>query len=71
LVLTAVGLIVGLGTGLAVAKVAARFLYGVSPVDTVSIVVTVGLLGSASLLASAIPARRAARVDPMMALRAE
>ena len=71
LVLTVVGLMVGLLLGLGVAKVAASMLYGVSPVDPVSIVATVALLGAASLLASYIPARRAARVDPMVALRYE
>ena len=71
LVLTMVGLMVGLLLGLGVAKVSASLLYGVSPVDPVSIVVTVALLGAASLLASYIPARRAARVDPMVALRYE
>jgi len=71
LVLTMVGLLVGLGLGLGVAKVSASLLYGVSPVDPVSIGVTVALLGGASLLAGAIPARRAARVEPMEALRYE
>ena len=71
LVLTMVGLMVGLLLGLGVAKVAARFLYGISPVDPASIVVTVALLGAASLVASYLPARRAARVDPMVALRYE
>ena len=71
LVLTMVGLTVGLLLGLGVAKVAARFLYGVSPIDPVGIAVTVALLGAASLLAGYIPARRAARVDPMAALRYE
>ena len=71
LVLTMVGLMVGLLLGLGVAQVAASLLYGVSPVDPVSIVVTVALLGAASLLASYIPARRAAKVDPMVALRCE
>jgi ABC-type antimicrobial peptide transport system permease subunit len=71
LVLTMVGLVVGLGLGLGVAKVAASMLYGVSPVDPVSIVATVTLIGTASLLASYIPARRAAKIDPMEALRYE
>jgi len=69
--LTVVGLMIGLGLGLAVARVAAWFLYGISPIDPVSIVVTVVLLGAASLLASYIPARRATKVDPMEALRYE
>jgi ABC-type antimicrobial peptide transport system permease subunit len=71
LVLTVVGLMVGLLLGLGVAKVSASLLYGVSPVDPVSIVVTVALLGAASLVASYIPARKAAKVDPMTALRCE
>jgi putative ABC transport system permease protein len=71
LVPTMVGLIVGLLLGLGGAKVWASMLYGVSPVDLVSIVVTVALLGAASLLATCIPARRAAKVDPMVALRSE
>jgi predicted permease len=71
LLLTTVGLTIGLALGLAVAKVAARFLYGISPADPVSIVVTVALLGAASLLAGYLPARRAAKIDPMVALRQE
>jgi putative ABC transport system permease protein len=71
LVLTAVGLVVGLAGGLAVAKVAARLLYGIGPIDPISVAATVALLGAASLLAGYLPARRASRIDPMVALRCE
>nr|NIP84668.1 FtsX-like permease family protein [Planctomycetales bacterium] len=71
LVLAAVALLAGLLLGLAVARVGASQLYGVSPADPVSIAVTVALLGAASLLAGYFPARRAAKVDPMVALRYE
>jgi predicted lysophospholipase L1 biosynthesis ABC-type transport system permease subunit len=69
--LTLVGLFAGLLLGLAAARLVGSLLYGVRPVDVVSIIVTVVLLGAASLLASYIPARRAAKVDPMVALRYE
>jgi predicted permease len=69
--LTLAGLFVGLLLGLVAARLIGSLLYGVRPVDPASIIVTVALLGAASLLASYIPARRAARVDPMVALRYE
>ena len=50
-----VGLTVGLALGLTVAKVASHILYGISPIDPVSIVVTVTLLGTASLSAGYLP----------------
>jgi ABC-type antimicrobial peptide transport system permease subunit len=71
LVLTVVALLVGLLLGLAVARVGASLLYGVTPADPASIAVTIVLLGAASLLAGYFPARRAAKVDPMVALRCE
>ena len=71
LVLMMVGLIVGLTAGLMAVKVLASIFYGVSPIDPISIIVTVILIGAVSLLASYIPARRAARVDTMEALRYE
>lgn len=71
LVLTVAGLVLGLAIGLGVARLIASLLYGVEPVDLLSIATTVFLLAAASLLASYLPARRAARIDPMVALRYE
>jgi ABC-type antimicrobial peptide transport system permease subunit len=71
LVLMMVGLIAGLIAGLLAAKALASLFYGVRPMDPLSIVVTVILIGAVSLLAGYVPARRAAKVDPMEALRLE
>lgn len=70
-ILTAVGLIVGLLLGLGATRVVASVLYGVNTIDPPGIVVTIALLGIVSLLASYFPARRAAKIDPMEALRYE
>ena len=71
IVLTVTGLIVGLFLALATGRLIGSLLYGVDPVDALSIAVAVILLGLASMLASYIPARRAAKIDPMEALRYE
>jgi len=70
-VMTLAGLVVGLLLGLGAARLIASLLYGIGPVDPISIAVAVALLGAASLLASYFPARRAAKIDPMEALRYE
>jgi ABC-type antimicrobial peptide transport system permease subunit len=49
----------------------ASLLFGILPTDPVAFASAVPLLGAAALAAAWIPARRAARVDPMVALRAE
>jgi predicted permease len=71
MVLTVAGLVVGLALGLGIARLIHSLFYGVSPADPVSIIATIVLLGTASLLAGYFPARRAAKVDPMEALRYE
>jgi predicted permease len=71
LIPTLVGLTGGLFMGLAVARLISSKLYGINAVDPMSIIVTIVTLGIASLLAGYFPARRAARIDPMEALRYE
>jgi predicted lysophospholipase L1 biosynthesis ABC-type transport system permease subunit len=65
------GLAVGTGLALAAGKLVGRFLYGVSPHDSWTLAVAPALLLAVGLLAAYLPARRAANVDPMEALRAE
>jgi putative ABC transport system permease protein len=69
--LTTIGLIVGLGAARASTRLLSGLLYGVSPADPASFVVIALLVGAIALLASYLPARRAVRIDPIAALRAE
>ena len=70
-VLALIGLPIGLGLAVGLTRLMAGLLYGVSALDPVTfVVVPLGLL-LVTLLASYVPARRAARIDPMAALRAE
>jgi putative ABC transport system permease protein len=65
------GLAVGTALALAAARVAGALLFGLQPNDPLTIAIAAALLGSAATAASYLPARRAARVDPMVALRYE
>jgi putative ABC transport system permease protein len=69
--LTAAGLVIGIAGALAAGKLLAGFLYGVKAADPVTFAVVAAVLAGVALLASYIPARRAARVDPLTALRHE
>jgi putative ABC transport system permease protein len=71
LALTAVGIAIGLGAAFALTRVMSSLLFGVNATDSFTFVTTPLLLGIIALLASYIPARRAAKVDPMIALRYE
>jgi putative ABC transport system permease protein len=68
---TLVGLGCGLIVGLGLAHLLRSMIAKVSPVDPISIGVTILVLALTSVLAGWIPARRAAKVDPMVALRCE
>ena len=65
------GVAVGLAGALALTRLVAGLLFGVAPRDPFSIVVAAAAMLSVALLAAAIPARRASRVEPMTALRYE
>jgi ABC-type antimicrobial peptide transport system permease subunit len=65
------GLGIGLLGALAVSRVLSTLLYGVSPSDPATLASVALTLGGVALLASWLPARRAARVDPMVVLREE
>jgi putative ABC transport system permease protein len=71
LVLTATGVAIGLAAGAAGAQVLRSLLFGVSALDPVAFGGAALLFGAVALAASYLPARRATRVDPMVALRAE
>jgi putative ABC transport system permease protein len=70
-VLAAVGLIIGIAASLVASRVLASLLYGVTPSDPLTYAAVGLLLATVALLASYVPARRAARVDPVIALRSE
>jgi ABC-type antimicrobial peptide transport system permease subunit len=69
--LGAIGLILGLPLALFTARSASALLFNLSPWDTGSFCAAVALLTIVLFAAGAVPARRAARVDPMVALRYE
>ena len=69
--LTAVGLAIGFVLSVAVGTLMARFLYGITPTDPLTYIGVFTVLATSSLVACYLPARRAARVDPLTALRAE
>ncbi len=69
LVLAGIGLIVGLAASAVLTRFISSQIYGVRASDPVTYITVTGLLVVISLLASAAPAWRAARVDPMKTLR--
>jgi putative ABC transport system permease protein len=71
LILTCVGIVIGLLMSALLSRLVESFLYGISPIDAVTFITIPIGLALVALLASYVPARRATRVDPMIALRIE
>ena len=69
--LTLVGIVIGAAGGVFAARALGRLLYGIGPTDPVTFVAVAVLLVAVALLASYVPAARATRVDPVVALRTE
>ena len=68
---TLLGIAVGLGGALALRRIVASMLFGVGPGDPATLLLVALMLALVALAAGFVPARRAARVDPSIALRAE
>lgn len=66
-----IGLLLGLGAALALGRTLDALLFGVGAADPVTFAVVAGVLLAVGLLASLVPASRAARTDPIVALRSE
>jgi predicted permease len=69
--LAAVGVVIGLLGAWALTRLMSSLLFGVTPMDSVTLVTVVAILALVALAACYVPARRATRVDPLVALREE
>jgi putative ABC transport system permease protein len=71
LTLAVIGVVLGLGAALWLTRLLASLLFGVSPTDALTFTAVATLTVGVALLACYLPARRATRVDPLIALRNE
>jgi putative ABC transport system permease protein len=71
MLLVAVGVVIGIGATLLTARLLDKLLFGVSPRDVATYAAVILGVAAVGFFANYVPARRASRVDPMSALRAE
>jgi ABC-type antimicrobial peptide transport system permease subunit len=71
LALTGIGVVIGLGAAVAVARMLRTLLFGVSPLDPLSFAAVPFILAGAAALASFLPASRVAAINPVEALKDE
>jgi len=67
--LALIGIVIGTLASLAASSLIASLLFGTTPTDPVTFLAMIVLLGAIALVAGYIPARRASRINPMIALR--
>jgi ABC-type antimicrobial peptide transport system permease subunit len=71
MLLSGLGLLLGFGGALGLTRLLQTLLFGIGPRDPVTIAAVAGILACVAMLACYIPARRASKVDPVVALRYE
>jgi ABC-type antimicrobial peptide transport system permease subunit len=71
LTLSAIGVVIGLVGAAALGQAMSSLLFGIEPLDPVAYVTAIGVILAAAVLATYVPARRAANIDPVETLRAE
>jgi len=67
--LSGIGLAIGLALALATTRLMTSLLFGVSPTDFLTLLVVSALLAFVAMLASFVPAHRATKIDPILAIR--
>jgi len=69
LLFAAIGILIGIPLALVATRLLESFMFGITPHDPLTYAAVAAILGSVTVVASYIPARRATRIDPLEALR--
>lgn len=70
-VMAAAGIVIGLGAAIGLGELVKSALFGMSPLDPIALIGAVVLLSAVIFVAGWVPARKASRIEPLRALRAE